>query len=294
MIKINAEEFSLAGDKYLGRTYSEMDCQAFVERVMKDCGLKMDLGGSNSWYREVMKHGWVGTPEECKKIFGVIPKGALLFIWKPVDDKTPAKFRNDGIGDLKHIGYKTGRGKGAMNSSSTNKCVCESNFKDKSINGGWNRVGLYEKFDYGKGVNWMLEHIGIGQDPGQETAEGGKHMKAKVIAENGGTVKLRAKPSGNCSTYWDIPVGTEMDVLERWDEWTQCVTGGRTGWMRNEFVQLLEDDQGSVNAGQGDLQAPAGDLVTVQLQLTRTQAETLLDAIDKIAGQIIQAIGGRG
>lgn len=293
MIKINAEEFSLAGDKYLGRPYSEMDCQAFVERVMRDCGLKMDLGGSNSWYREVMKHGWVGTPEECKKIFGVIPKGALLFIWKPVDDKTPAKFRNDGIGDLKHIGYKTGRGKGAMNSSSTNKCVCESNFKDKSINGGWNRVGLYEKFDYGKSVNWMLEHIGIGQDPGQEPAEGGNYMKAKVIAENGGTVKLRAKPSTNCSTYWDIPVGTEMDVLERGDEWTQCVAGGRTGWMKNEFVQM-DPDQAGDGIGQGDLQEPAGDLVTVQLQLTRAQAETLLDVIDNVAGQIIQAIGGRG
>jgi len=292
MIKINAEEFSLAGDKYLGRPYSEMDCQRFVELVMRDCGLKMDLGGSNSWYREVMKHGWVGTPEECKKIFGVIPKGALLFIWAPVDAKTPEKFRNDGIGDMKHIGYKTGRGKGAMNSSSTNGCVCESNFKDKSINGGWNRVGLYEKFDYGKGINWMLEHIGIGQDPGQGSSEGGNNMKAKVIAENGGTVKLRAKPSTNCSTYWDIPVGTEMDVIERGEDWTQCVAIGRTGWMKNEFVQLLDADQGG--DGQGDQQAAAGDLVTVQLQMTRTQAETLLDVIDKIAGQIIQAIGGRG
>lgn len=291
MIKINAEEFSLAGDKYLGRLYSEMDCQEFVERVMRDMGLKMNLAGSNAWYREVMEHGWVGTPEECKKIFGGIPKGALLFI-HAFDGKEPEKYRKDGKGNAKHIGYKTGRGKGAMNSSSTNKCVCESNFKDKSINGGWNRVGLYEKFDYGKSVNWMLEHIGIGQDPGQEPAEGGEHMKAKVIAEGGGTVKLRAKPSTGCSTYWDIPVGTELEVLERGDEWSKCVAGGRTGWMKNEFLQV--DPEAGEDFGPGDLQEPAGDLVTVQLQLTRTQAETLLDAIDKVAGQILQAIGGRG
>ena len=62
-MKYSAVEFSLAGDKYLGRSYEEMDCQAFVERCMRDVGLKMDLGGSNSWYREVMKNGWVGTPE---------------------------------------------------------------------------------------------------------------------------------------------------------------------------------------------------------------------------------------
>ena len=104
MIKINAEEFSMAGDKYLGRLYSEMDCQAFVERVMQDMGLKMNLAGSNAWYREVMEHGWVGTPEECKKIFGGIPKGALLFI-HAFDGKEPEKYRKDGKGNAKHIGY---------------------------------------------------------------------------------------------------------------------------------------------------------------------------------------------
>jgi len=83
-----------------------------------------------------------------------------------------------------------------------------------------------------------------------------------------------------------------MDVIERGEDWTQCVAIGRTGWMKNEFVQLLDADQGG--DGQGDQQAAAGDLVTVQLQMTRTHAETLLDVIDKIAGQIIQAIGGRG
>ena len=32
-MKISAIDFSLAGDKYLGRSYQEMDCQAFVETV---------------------------------------------------------------------------------------------------------------------------------------------------------------------------------------------------------------------------------------------------------------------
>ena len=60
-MKISGIEFSKAGDKYLGRSYEEMDCQAFVEKCMADVGYPRDLGGSNSWYRECMKNGWVGN-----------------------------------------------------------------------------------------------------------------------------------------------------------------------------------------------------------------------------------------
>ena len=100
--------------KYLGRSYEEMDCQAFVEKCMADVGYRRDLGGSNSWYRECMKQGWVGTPEECMKQFGSVPKGALLFILEPVGLKTPAKFRDDGVGDVTHMGIVTGRNDEAL------------------------------------------------------------------------------------------------------------------------------------------------------------------------------------
>ena len=33
-MKYSAEEFSRAGDQFLGRSYEEMDCQALVERMM--------------------------------------------------------------------------------------------------------------------------------------------------------------------------------------------------------------------------------------------------------------------
>ena len=33
-MKISAIDFSLVGDKYLGRSYEEMDCQAFVEKCI--------------------------------------------------------------------------------------------------------------------------------------------------------------------------------------------------------------------------------------------------------------------
>ena len=42
---ISAETVSLQGDKYLGTSYSRMDCQGFVERCLADAGLKALMGG---------------------------------------------------------------------------------------------------------------------------------------------------------------------------------------------------------------------------------------------------------
>lgn len=141
------------GFKYLGIPYSQMDCQAFVEKCLSDCGERKNLAGSNAWFREVMNHGAIMTPEECVKQLGKVPTGAFLFILKN-DGGEPAKYKPDGLGNASHIGLCTGsRGEGAIHSSSSKGCVCESKFKGKSINGGWNRVGLWDKvvYDYGDG-----------------------------------------------------------------------------------------------------------------------------------------------
>ncbi len=262
-MKIDSVAFSFAGDKYLGVPYSEMDCQAFVERCMRDCGLNKDLAGSNAWYREVMKNGWVGSPEDCMKEFGTIPKGALLFILKH-DGKEPDKYKKDGIGNASHIGFKTGRNDGAINSSSSRGCVATSKFQDKTIpNGGWNRVGLYKAFTYGKSVDWILEH---GSDNPDHGGGDDVHMKAIVVAENGGTVKLRQKPSTSCSMYWDIPVGTEVEVVDKRDDWSKVITGGLTGWMMSEFLQF--EDPVVPDPGQDDDDDPddePGEAITITL-----------------------------
>ena len=235
-MKYSAEQFSLAGDKYLGRSYEEMDCQALVERMMADVGYRKDLGGSNSWYRECLKNGWAGTPEDCLREFGIIPKGAILFIHEPVSASTPGKFRDDGIGDITHMGVKTGRGDGAIHSSRSKGCVCTSKFRDRTIpNGGWNRVGLLPKiFDYGKAIGGVPEH----SEGSYSSEKEGKPVKGTVTAKSGSTVKLRQKPDTSCPVWWDIPVGTILQVVDRRDCWSKCISGGLTGWMKNEFIRL--------------------------------------------------------
>lgn len=150
---VDGNKLGDVGFKYLGTPYSVMDCQAFVEKCLADCGENKNLAGSNAWYREVYKNGAILTPEECVRALGKVPSGAFLFIHKE-DGGEPEKYKPDGLGNANHIGICTAtRGKGAIHSSQSRGCVAESEFKGKSINGGWNRVGLWDKvsYDYGDG-----------------------------------------------------------------------------------------------------------------------------------------------
>lgn len=269
MANISAEQVSLQGDKYLGTPYTTMDCQAFVERCLKDAGLKKDLAGSNAWYREVRKNGWVGSPEDCKKTFGSIPKGAFLFILKH-DGSETARGYHDGLGNASHIGLYTGRGKGAIHSSSSRGQVCESAFKGKTIpNGGWNTVGLWNRLDYGWKVNNLLavqkgsDSVGILDDlvtaingkPAQQattptdlqqpttqtdlTPEAPIGYTRTVTAPNGGTVNVREKPGGAKKAA--LKTGTKVTALEGKTDssgisWTR-VRYETEGWMMSRFLK---------------------------------------------------------
>ncbi len=152
---VSALSVSRQGAKYIGTPYSVMDCQAFVEVCLRDAGLNINLAGSNAWYRAM---DWVGTPEQCIATFGSIPKGAFLFI-HAFDGGEPAKYKADGRGNASHIGIYTGTGLGAIHSSYSRGGVYESSFRGRTINGGWNCVGLWKRLDYGEAVNaWLASH----------------------------------------------------------------------------------------------------------------------------------------
>ena len=293
-MKIDALAFSWAGDKYLGRSYEEMDCQAFVERCMRDVGYCRDLGGSNSWYRECLRSGWAGTPEQCVQLFGVIPKGALLFIWEPVSDSTPEKYRKDGIGDITHMGIKTGRGDGAIHSSFSRGMVATSVFKDRTIkNGGWNRVGLLNAFSYGKTVDWYLEHAGIGENPGETETEGEPMQQAKATSGNGTPINLRKTKGGDLLDR--VPDGDTVEILESGEKWSRIRWKGKTGWMMSQF--LVADDSGlpDEDFGPGDLDGdPAGDQDgggKIALYFTAEELGQLLPIMQSACEQIIRKVG---
>ena len=256
----------------LGVPYDTLDCQAFVERALADAGVKLNLPGANAWYRRM---SWTGTPEECKATFGGIPRGAFLFILEK-DGKEPAKYRNDGIGNASHIGIYTGLsgkqmqllaeeagnakashwifGDGAIHSSSTRQHVATSAFAGKTIRGGWNRVGLWSRLDYGEQVNARL----AGDPATPRPQEGGKAMeklnpteavvtRAPDTKPDTNTVNLRYYPTTGSALMVRVPFDQKVTALAREDVWTQICWiredgASFTGWMQSQYLKLADVD----------------------------------------------------
>ena len=270
---VRAEELAQAGFKYLGRSYSEMDCQAFVERCLKDCGCSLNLPGSNAWYRKMT---WRGSPEECTQKFGCVPAGAFLYIWAD-DGGEPAKYHGDGIGNASHIGLVTGTGKGAIHSSQSRGEVCESEFKGKTIkHGGWNRVGLWDQVDYGEKINRIL----TGQSGGDSGGDEPMSDYATVFAPSGETVNLRKRDSIASERLAKVPVGSKVALLSYGEKWCQVEYNGISGYMMTEFLIIGE----VTNEGQPD------DHVTLDQNTIMVNR----DILEGIWGQIGDILGLRG
>lgn len=232
---IDAGKFADAGIKYLGTPYEKMDCQAFIEKCLQDCGLRMDLRGSNAWYR---KMDWTGSPEDCVSVFGSVPKGALLFIVSDDGGEIPRGY-TDGKGNAEHVGIVTHTGKGAIHSSSSKGCVAESEFKNKTIrNGGWNRVGLSTLFDYGEKVNQILS--------GEEVEIVMEY--ATVKTPDGNPVKLRPSKSTSKPYIAKIPSGETLLIQSKDGEWAEVDFDGQHGYIMQKFLSFdsAEETTGEV------------------------------------------------
>lgn len=130
---------------YVGKPYSKWDCQAFVEQVLKDLGVRKLDGepynwkGSNSMFRTHIR--WRGTIEECKKKFGSIPQGAFMFRVKH-DGGEVAKGYHDDLGNASHVGLYIG--------TSPNPCMDSQptsgvQMRKLSV---FTHVGLMDMIDY--------------------------------------------------------------------------------------------------------------------------------------------------
>lgn len=215
-----------AGYQRIGIPYKALDCQAFVEACLRAIGITTDLAGSNAWYRAM---DWVGSPEECKRIFGRIPEGAFLFILEHDGGEVKRGYK-DGLGNASHIGIYTGsRGKGAVHSSESNGMVCESKFAGRTIRGGWNQVGLWlDRLDYGI------------TDP-----EGGDGVKTMVTwADNNSPINMRVRKSTGSQLAGEIPQGETVTAEDNGDGWSWVHWNGKAGYVLSRFLRPVDADPG--------------------------------------------------
>ena len=134
-------------EKYTGVKYAQMDCQKFVETVLKDCGVRKpdgkayDWKGVNSMWRNAFT--WKGTIEEARRVYGSIPIGAWMIHWVN-DGGEKERGYNDGLGNAKHIGIYTGS-PGAVRDSTKTAKRDGVGYRDLS---GFNYVCLPFMIDY--------------------------------------------------------------------------------------------------------------------------------------------------
>lgn len=131
-------------DKY---KYSELDCQGFVEAVLKDLGVRKPDGsvynwrGSNSMYRNFFS--WRGSVEECKQKFGSIPVGAFVYIWEQSGEEKVGY--DDGLGNAKHVGIWCGND--VVRDSTRSTSTGRNGVGTRTLK-GFNRVTLFSGLDY--------------------------------------------------------------------------------------------------------------------------------------------------
>lgn len=144
-------------DKY---KYTDLDCQAFVEAVVKDIGVRKENGepynwrGSNSMYRNC--YTWRGTVEEAVKKFGAVPLGAFVYIWKP--DGAEEVGYSDGLGNCSHVGIYCGNG---IVRDSTRSTKTGRNGVGSRPLSDFNRVTLFEALDYNRNISYNDRVTGL-------------------------------------------------------------------------------------------------------------------------------------
>ena len=105
---------------YNGIPYDKLDCQGFVERVLKDSGIRKPDGsvynwkGSNSMWRNIP--GWRGTVADAISTFGSIPMGAWVFIVKH-DGGEISRGYHDNKGNASHVGIYCNEGPDSVRDS---------------------------------------------------------------------------------------------------------------------------------------------------------------------------------
>lgn len=131
-------------DKY---TYNQLDCQGFVEEVLKDIGVRKSNGsvynwrGSNSMYRHY--YSWRGTIEECRKKFGTIPVGAFVYMWKP--DGADLVGYDDDLGNFTHVAIYCGND--TVRDSTRSTKTGRDGVGTRTLS-GFSHVSLFSELDY--------------------------------------------------------------------------------------------------------------------------------------------------
>ncbi len=186
-----------------------IDCSGAFVRAFRLQGASIYYG-SNTIFREYCSA--TGKIDSAAK-FEV---GMAVFKHR-VSGAEPAKHRNDGCGDLYHIGLVTSVNPLRIVHATTPKA------KVDTVLGNWSHYGFLKNVNYDGGVITMATDI---------------LYTATVTATTGSTVNLRKTQDGDLLIR--VPVGGRVSVLSESGEWAKVRYGDYVGYMKKEFLRDIE------------------------------------------------------
>ena len=202
---LNGDKSKCNGCKwYPNGTVLFFDCRGFIYWLYKQIGITISGAGATSQYND--NNNWAE-----KGPIKNMPKDTVCCVYRYDSD----------TGKMEHVLLYDGQGN-YIHCSGEVKKVPMSKYKAThyAIPKGFNKEG--------------------GGSP-MPTPEPSVQSTAVVYAENGRPVKMRAKPTTTCKTYWDIPCGTVVDVIKPGKEWTQISNGIHSGYMMSQFLKDVEE-----------------------------------------------------
>lgn len=233
--------------------YSKEKCDGFIKECIRQCGGKLDASGTNNIFRN---HCSLTADFTWRKPAG-LEIGDMLFIREEVSGDTPAQYRNDGIGDVNHIGIFVGPIPGyapeycVIHSSQSRGKVAAS-----TLQNAWNRRGQLECLNH---ASSQAQEDG-GEAPGdavpsaalgRKSAEPGPGQ-AKVVTRDRKGLNLREGPDAKAEGIKTMPDDTIVEVLRfqtgadgrpwvrvRWDI---SATLWHEGWCCGDYLAFGNDD----------------------------------------------------
>ena len=141
--------------KYDKLKYSQYDCQAFCELVLKNLGVRQSNGrvydwrGSNDMWRNAVS--WRGTVDDAIKKFGCVPVGAWAFMVSD-DGGEVARGYHDDMGNAAHVAIIVNQTRVRDSTKGTGRDgVAYRKLSD------FNMVGLPKMLDFENRTNNIIE-----------------------------------------------------------------------------------------------------------------------------------------
>ena len=207
---------------YDGRD-NKCDCIGMVRGALKRKGVEASgLGGTNYAARK--------TIQELAKITGTadLKRGDVVLKVRDKDDKSmplPERYRKGakdydagwGETNFSHIGTVT-----SVYPLVITHMTSPTAKKDTSL-GRWEYKGK---------LPWVDYDAAPAEEPEKEYVI--------VHADNGLPVKMREKPSTNCKTWWAVPCGSRVQLVEHGATWCRIIWAGQAGYMMTKFIKSGE------------------------------------------------------